>query len=105
MIDPEAMYDLESVKMPYLAGRPLKLFASFLSGSAGGAASKSLLDSAGITWLRRQRFDEPPTFTRLAGRNDQPPASAGIPLAELPTSDPPAAPGFHFPTVMEYAAA
>ena len=46
MIDPEAVYDLESVKMPYLAGRPLKLFASFLAGSAGGAASKSLLDSA-----------------------------------------------------------
>ncbi|MBK6328946.1 MAG: hypothetical protein IPF56_23890 [Chloroflexi bacterium] len=72
MINPEAMYDLESVKMPYLAGRPLKLFASFLAGSAGGAATKSLLDSAGITWLRRQRSDEPPTFTPLAGRNGQP---------------------------------
>ena len=105
MIDPEAMYDLESVKMPYLAGRPLKLFASFLAGSAGGAATKSLLDSAGITWLRRQRFDEPPTFTPLVGRNGQPPATAGIPLAELPPSDPPAAPGFHFPTVIDYAAA
>lgn len=105
MIDPEAVYDLESVKMPYLAGRPLKLFASFLSGSAGAAASKSLLDSAGITWLRRQPFDEPPTFTPLAGRDGHPPASAGIPPADLPASDPPAAPGFHFPTVMEYAAA
>jgi Asp-tRNA(Asn)/Glu-tRNA(Gln) amidotransferase A subunit family amidase len=105
MDTPEDVYDLKSVKLPYLAGRPLKLFASFLESAAGGAASKSVLDSAGITALRQQSFDEPPTFTPLAGRDGQPPATGGIPLDELPQTDPPPAPGFHFPTVLEFAAA
>lgn len=101
----EDVYDLQSVKLPYLSGRPLKLFALFLESAAGGAASKSLLDSAGITWLREQPFDEPPTFMPLAGRNGRPPATGDIPLAELPQADPPHAPGFHFPTVLDFAAA
>jgi Asp-tRNA(Asn)/Glu-tRNA(Gln) amidotransferase A subunit family amidase len=105
MSTPEEVYDLKSVKLPYLSGRPLKLFASFLESSGGGAATKSLLDSAGITWLRQQQFDEPPTFTPLALRNGQPPATGSIPSAEFPQSDPPTSPGFHFPTVMDFATA
>ena len=88
MSTPEDVYDLKSVKLPYLSGRPLKLFASFLESGAGNAATKNLLDSAGITWLRDQPFDEPPTFTPLAPRGDQPAATSGIP----PTPHPPSAP-------------
>ena len=105
MSNPEDVYDLKSVKLPYLSGRPLKLFASFLESSAGGAATKNLLDSAGITWLRSQQFDEPPTFTPLAPRGDEPAATSGIPTTEHPQSDPPTMPGFHFPTVIGFATA
>ncbi|MBE2221758.1 MAG: amidase [Anaerolineae bacterium] len=105
MSDPEEIYDLKSVKLPYLSGRPLKAFASFLESSAGGVATSNLLNSAGITWLRRQQFDEPPTFTPLAPRGDQPAATSGIPTAEHPQSDPASTPGFHFPTVLDFATA
>ncbi len=105
MRNPEDVYDLKSVKLPYLSGRPLKLFASFLESAAGGAATNNLLNSAGITRLRTQHFDEPPTFTPLAPRGDQPAATTGVAKSEHPTADPATLPGFHFPTVMDFAAA
>ena len=105
MNDPQDIYDLKSVKLPYLSGRPLKLFASSLESSAGGVATNNLLDSAGITWLRSQQFDEPPTFMPLANRGHQPAATSGIPTTEYPQSDPPHTPGFHFPTVLDFATA
>ena len=54
------VYDLKSVKLPYLAGGVLKLFASLVEGPLSGLITPSLLDSAGITWLRKQVFDENP---------------------------------------------
>ncbi len=101
----EDVYDLKSVKLPYLSGRPLKLFAAFLESAAGGAVTKTLLESAGITWLRTQQFDEPPTFMPLAGRSGEPPAPGSAPLAHYPQADPPPAPGFHFSTVLDFATA
>ncbi|GAB4499088.1 MAG: hypothetical protein OHK003_13670 [Anaerolineales bacterium] len=55
-------YDLKSVKLPYLAGGALKLFASLVEGPLQGALIPSLFESAGMNWLRRQQFEEAPTF-------------------------------------------
>ena len=49
-------YDLKSVKLPYLAGGMLKIFTSLVEGPLGGLVTPSLLESAGITWLRKQNF-------------------------------------------------
>ncbi len=55
-------YDLKSVKLPYLAGGMLRLFVSLVEGPFRGMLIPSLFKSAGITWLRKQQFDEPPTL-------------------------------------------
>jgi len=55
-------YDLESVRLPYLTGPALRLFAAVLESSLGSLATGSLFKSAGITWLREQRIDDPPTM-------------------------------------------
>jgi hypothetical protein len=71
MSDPPATrYDLQSVKLPYLAGRSLRLFVRALEGPLGGLLIPSLLKQAHVTWLREQTFDEPPTPqpSHLTGR-------------------------------------
>ncbi|HUM28369.1 MAG TPA: hypothetical protein PKN81_19160, partial [Anaerolineales bacterium] len=57
----ENQYDLKSVKLPYLAGGMLKLFASLLEGPLQGLLIPNLFESAGITRLKKQYFAEPPT--------------------------------------------
>ena len=56
------VYDLKSVKLPYLAGGLLRLFVSLIEGPLGGLLIPSLLQSAGIEWLRKQVIDEAPTY-------------------------------------------
>ena len=54
----QVRYDLKSVKLPYLAGLPLRLFVGLLEGPLRGLLIPSLFESAGLAWLRRQHFDE-----------------------------------------------
>lgn len=98
-------YDLKSVKLPYLAGASLRLFARLVEGKLGGLITPSLMNSAGVTWLRRQHYDEPPTLQPLyhTGRLEQGPSAT--PADEWPAGSPAGGPGFHFATVADYAQA
>ena len=57
----EKVYDLKSVKLPYLTGGMLSLFASLMEGPLRLLLTPSLFESAGLNWLRKQNFDENPT--------------------------------------------
>jgi len=100
---PEQIYDLKSVKMPYLAGNKLKMFVSLLDGPTGGLLLGNLLKQAGIPWLRQQPFDEWPTFA--------PVVPVGPPVAQAQTLAPgdwPDRPAFtpqdwRFSTAFDYA--
>ena len=47
------VYDLKSVKLPYLSGGLLRLFVSLVEGPLGGLLTPSLMQSAGIDRLRQ----------------------------------------------------
>ena len=98
-------YDLKSVKLPYLAGAMLRLFVSLVEGPLRGMLIPSLFRSSGITWLREQVFDEPPTPQPV---NYTGPAAAEmqvVPRFEWPASPAQPSLGFRFSTVQDYAAA
>jgi hypothetical protein len=58
-------YDLKSVKLPRLVGRPLQLFAAALGmRSTRALLAGRLLRDGGILRLRALTFTEPPTFHR-----------------------------------------
>lgn len=97
-------YDLKSVKLPYLAGGVLKLFASLVEGPLKGALTPSLFESAGLTWLRKQTFTEAPTYHPIHYRGELQTASSAVPEAEFPKS-PSAIKGFQFTTITDYAKA
>lgn len=59
-------YSLESLDLPKLSGRPLQAFALAMENSATRAMMLGrLLEQGGITKLRKQHFDEPPTLYPL----------------------------------------
>ena len=97
-------YDLKSVKLPYLSGFALKAFVSALEGPLGAALLPSLLQSAGVTALRQQAFDEPPTNFPLYYTGAAAAEASAVPEAEWPQGSTPA-PGFHFASAWDYAAA
>jgi Asp-tRNA(Asn)/Glu-tRNA(Gln) amidotransferase A subunit family amidase len=62
----QTAYDLESVKMPYLAGLPLRLLVGLIeSPITRWMLIGKLLQQAGITKLRELELDDPPTFLPL----------------------------------------
>ncbi|MCB8965274.1 MAG: amidase [Ardenticatenaceae bacterium] len=62
-----AVYDLESVKLPRLAGRPLRAFAAALDNPATRTLLLgNLLESGGITRLRQFHLSELPLLYPLA---------------------------------------
>lgn len=102
---PKVEYDLKSVKLPYLAGLPLRLFVALLEGPLRGLLIPSLLESAGISRLRRQQIDEPPVMSplRITGK---PVSQAGsVPQDEWPAPPARPGPGFRFATAHDYARA
>jgi Asp-tRNA(Asn)/Glu-tRNA(Gln) amidotransferase A subunit family amidase len=99
------VYDLKSVKLPYLSGGLLRLFVSLVEGPLGGLLIPNLLQSAGIEWLRKQVIDEAPThhpihFTGVLAKKD-----SAVPEKEWPESSAVDSRGFHFATVFDYAKA
>lgn len=99
------VYDLKSVKLPYLSGGLLRLFVSLVESPLGGLLIPSLFESAGITWLRRQVVNEMPThypihFTAALARK-----GSAVPENEWPQSSAIHSRGFHFATVFDYAKA
>ena len=97
-------YDLKSVKMPYLAGGALKLFVSAVEGPLKGLLAPSLLDSAGLTWLREQKFEEMPTNYPIHFTGKMQEKAISVPTSELPRKQS-ATKGFHFKSVFDIAKA
>jgi Asp-tRNA(Asn)/Glu-tRNA(Gln) amidotransferase A subunit family amidase len=96
------IYDLKSVKLPYLSGGVLKLFASLLEGPLSGLLMPGLLDSVGINWLRKQNFEEAPTHHPIHFTGTLHKEPAAIALNEVPTETSPGK-GFHFAGILDYA--
>ncbi|HNF94111.1 MAG TPA: amidase family protein, partial [Anaerolineales bacterium] len=97
-------YDLKSVKLPYLAGGVLKLFASLVEGSLQSALIPSLFESAGLTWLRKQQIDEAPTYLPIHYVGELQTKGAAIPEAQWPTG-PSQTSGFQFASIFDFAKA
>ncbi|PJH76109.1 MAG: amidase [Anaerolineae bacterium CG_4_9_14_0_8_um_filter_58_9] len=98
-------YDLKSVKLPYLAGGMLRLFVKLVEGPLRSLLIPSLFKSSGITWLREQRFDEPPTPQPVNYS-----ATLAVEAQAVPQEEWPGAPslpglGFRYSTVQDYAEA
>jgi Asp-tRNA(Asn)/Glu-tRNA(Gln) amidotransferase A subunit family amidase len=104
-IERDTVYDLKSVKMPYLSGFALRLFTELLESPVRGLLLPKLLRDGGIAWLREQHFEEAPTFQPLHYTRE--PAQIGVRVPEVEFPGPPAASqsGFHFSTVHDYAQA
>jgi Asp-tRNA(Asn)/Glu-tRNA(Gln) amidotransferase A subunit family amidase len=101
----DSVYDLKSVKLPYLAGGMLRLFVSLVEGPLRGLLIPSLFKSAGITWLRKQQFNEPPTL-HLVNYSGVPAVVAGaVPQDEWPRPASLPGLGFRYSTIQDYAKA
>jgi len=85
--DKEDMYDLRSLRLPYLSGTVLRLFVSLLESPLRKLLLPNLFKSAGITWFREQNYCENPTMN--------PGLNIGIETG----------PGFQFSTTHDYAKA
>ncbi|HNB42453.1 MAG TPA: amidase, partial [Anaerolineales bacterium] len=97
-------YDLKSVKLPYLAGGVLKLFASLVEGSLQSALIPSLFESAGLTWLRKQQIDEAPTYLPIHYVGELQTKDAAIPETQWPAM-PSQTSGFQFASIFDFAKA
>lgn len=98
----KTLYDLKSVKLPYLAGGALKLFASLVEGMLGGALTPSLFESAGVNWLRKQNFDENPTYHPIHFTGELQTEASAVPADELPR-EAGKTKGFQFASVFDFA--
>lgn len=95
-------YDLKSVKLPYLSGVALKLFTDLIEGPFKKILLPKLFKSSGISWFRRQKFNEPPTllpisFTKNMDSSYKPATIYEWPTLKHQTSD------FRFHSVNDYA--
>jgi len=98
------VYDLKSVKLPYLAGGALKLVASLAEGSLKGLILPNLLESGGITWLRKQNFDEAPTNHPIHFSGKMQEKVTATSASELPRKAS-ATKGFQFTSIFDIAKA
>jgi len=98
------VYDLKSVKMPYLAGGTLKLFVSAVESPLKGLLTPSLLDSAGLPWLRKQKFEEAPTNYPIHSTGKMQEKATAVATSELPRK-PSITKGFHFTSALDIAKA
>ena len=98
------VYDLKSVKLPYLAGGLLKFFVSLVEGPLGGLLTPSLFESAGVNWLRKQNFEDAPTNYPIHYTGRMQTEAASVPEREWPTH-PSEGKGFRFASIHEYAEA
>ena len=101
----EVAYDLESVKLPYMAGLPLRLFVALLESPLRGLLTARLFRDAGITRLRQQVIDEPPTLYPVHFGGQLATGPGRVPEGELPGPPARPGPGFRFASVHDYASA
>jgi Asp-tRNA(Asn)/Glu-tRNA(Gln) amidotransferase A subunit family amidase len=98
-------YDLESIKLPYLSGKSLRLMVAAMEGPSRSLLTPNLLRSSGITAFRQLEFDEEPTFHPITYTGTLTTEAAQMPETELPAAPAGAGSGFHFPSVYDYARA
>ena len=98
-------YDLESARLPYLAGPLLRLFVTLLESPLRGLLLPNLFRSAGIARLREQQINEPPTLHPIHARGTPASEAGSVPQEEWPGPPAQSGPGFHFATVHDYARA
>ena len=98
-------YDLKSVKLPYLAGLPLRLFVALLESPLRGLLLPNLFRSAGIARLREQQINEPPTLYPIHATGRLASEAGSVPQDEWPGPPAQPGPGFRFTTVHDYARA
>src|SRR4030042_28913 len=98
-------YDIKSVKLPYLSGAALRLFAALLESPLGGLLIPGLFRSSGISWLREQRFDDPPARQPIRFPGAPAAAPLSVPEKEWPRRPASPGPGFRFASVQDYAEA
>ena len=104
--EPSDAYDLKSVQLPYLSGPALRLFAAVMEGPLGDLLTASLFKTAGISWLREQRIDDPPTMRPIHPAAGAPAgATAAVAPEQWPQTPATRAPGFRFASVHDYAKA
>ncbi|MFN2215770.1 MAG: amidase [Anaerolineales bacterium] len=76
------VYDLSSVKLPYLSGFILHLFVKLLESSFSGLLLPGLFKSAGIDYLRKLILQEPPTYLPLEFTGNLARESSSVPEEE-----------------------
>jgi len=101
----DQIYDLESVKMPYLAGLTLRLFVKMLEGPLGGLLIPNLFTNMGIKNFQETEVDAQPTLKPIHHVYGQTPIPSAIPIDQLPGPIEKAGPGFQFVTTHDYAKA
>ena len=101
----KTVYDLKSVKLPYLSGGLLKLFAALVEGPLKSLLIPSLFESAGINWLRKQVIEEAPTTMPIHYADTLADQSLSVPEKEWPRAPAIYASGFQFASVFDYAKA
>ena len=99
----DPVYDLKSVKLPYMAGGMLRLFVKLVEGPLRSLLIPSLFKSGGLSWLRGQQFDEPPTMQPVHYTGALAVEAQAVPPQEWPGHASLPGLGFHFSTVQDYA--
>jgi len=100
------MYDLKSIRLPRMAGLPLKAFVELVENPAtSGLLVRQMLETGGISALRRIAVDEPPTYRPHAPCDG--PISSATPFDQAPflrtSRESPSGSGL--PTVRDYESA
>ena len=103
-MDPNSVYDLKSVKLPYLSGAALKMFVAILESPFGGLLIPGLLKSAGVIKLRQQHFEETPTNFPIHFTGAPATEASAVPEPEWPNESKPG-PGFKFASAWDYTKA
>jgi Asp-tRNA(Asn)/Glu-tRNA(Gln) amidotransferase A subunit family amidase len=101
----ETAYDLKSIDMPRITEPILRLIVTLAESPLRRLIIPSLLQTCGITRLREQAIDEPPTMRPIHHTGTIASEPWAIPEAEWPSAPTAPAPGFHFATVHDYAKA
>ena len=104
-----AVYDLQPVHLPRLAGKPFGLFVRLLESRVlGPPLVRKMLADLGIPRLRGLAVDEPPTFQPLwpaAGGETAARGETATVAAVLPDAAGEGITGFRLPAVADYLAA
>ncbi|MFL7791905.1 MAG: amidase [Anaerolineae bacterium] len=101
----ETAYDLTSVDMPRMTGLILRLIVTWAESPLRGLLVPSLFQTCGITCLREQTIDDPPTMRPIHHTGTIATEAWAMPEAKWAHAPAAPAPGFRFATVHDYAKA